>query len=425
MISTSPTPLPSENIHLTLPPVPPNPSSKGTSGAAPTEAHKRKVRPSDSPTTSGIPPGLLLRKYIPLFLPSTETKGLLTPCLTFHRPLLLHPVRLYTISWDKLAKLLFRQKLFNSFAPQVSVLTSTLVVSTGSLAITPVAPSSTEALLSPTNIINLESLIPDVDVMDFNSTELLPCGTLAFAPTSLPFLVLVASSLPPFHRPFGSTKFYKLPTLGNITDEEFKKAFELLEDIRELEKSGLVLERDDLAIENGRLLRELDQYSLCYEELQRANVKLKNIISKESAHRGALATKLKEATKKNSNLSLLCSEKEAQIGQLKESLVECQLKLKDQIAHSEKFTMNVVLHFSAIKLGIHRACLEMKSKYSVEHDGKEVLYSYLNTEELILHRFSNLTNNDYPFFKMVDTNSMDVGLLKKHMEDLDSATDVE
>lgn len=79
-------------------------------------------------------------------------------------------------------------------------------------------------------------------------------------------------------------------------------------------------------------------------------------------------------------------------------------------------------HSAAIELRIHRDGLEMTSKYSVE---QEVLYSYLYTKEFILHLFSDLTNYNYPFIKMLDTNSMDVGVLKKHPEDYDSATDVE
>ena len=71
---------------------------------------------------------------------------------------------------DEIAKLLFHQKLLKSFAPKVSLLNSTLVVSTGALAITHVAPTSTEAPLSPTNIINPDSLIHDVDATYFDST---------------------------------------------------------------------------------------------------------------------------------------------------------------------------------------------------------------------------------------------------------------
>lgn len=52
----------------------------------------------------------------------------------------------------------------------------------------------------------------------------------------------------------------------------------------------LAQEKEDLTAENGRLLRELDQYDQYHGELQKENVELKSIVIKESAHRAALAT---------------------------------------------------------------------------------------------------------------------------------------
>lgn len=57
----------------------------------------------------------------------------------------------------------------------------------------------------------------------------------------------------------------------------------------------------------------MDHYSQRHEELLRVNVELKNVISKESAYRAALATKLEEITKKNSDLGSVCFEKEIQL----------------------------------------------------------------------------------------------------------------
>lgn len=87
--------------------------------------------------------------------------------------------------------------------------------------------------------------------------------------------------------------------------------------------------------------------------------------------------------------------------------------------------MNVALQYIVVELGLHWSCLEMKIKYSVEIDGKKVLYLYPNTEEVILPRFSDLTNYDYPFFKMLNIDSIDVGLMKEHLEDPHSAIDVD
>ncbi|CAH1453478.1 unnamed protein product [Lactuca virosa] len=94
------------------------------------------------------------------------------------------------------------------------------------------------------------------------------------------------------------------------------------------------------------------------------------------------------------------------------------------VLNSEEFsTMNATLQSAAIELGLLRDFLQMKIKYSVEFDGKEVLYSYPNVEDDILQRFFYLTNYDYLFLKMQNTGSMDAGLLKKHLEDSDLTTD--
>ncbi|CAH1433443.1 unnamed protein product [Lactuca virosa] len=97
------------------------------------------------------------------------------------------------------------------------------------------------------------------------------------------------------------------------------------------------------------------------------------------------------------------------------------------LLNSEEFsTMNVSLQSTAIELGLNRACLEMKNKYLAELEGKEVLYSYPNVEEVILQCFSDLTSYDYLFFKMLDTDNMDMGLLKgKRFDRHRLATDAE
>lgn len=83
------------------------------------------------------------------------------------------------------------------------------------------------------------------------------------------------------------------------------------------------MEKGDLATKNGCLHRVLDHYSQLHEELMRVNVKLKNVIRKESNHRAALATKLEEITKHNFEWGFVCSNKGTQIDQPKESLADC------------------------------------------------------------------------------------------------------
>ncbi|CAI9290981.1 unnamed protein product [Lactuca saligna] len=214
---------------------------------------------------------------------------------------------------------MFCQRLFNAFAHPTSIMTSDPPASTATL----VVPLYTKDPLDPTNVINLDSLIPDVDVMHFysaipfpgsSSSEILSLpkmgGTLPYFPTSLPILVSVASSLPSFLHPFASNMIFQLLSLGNMINEE-----------------------------------------------------------------------------------------------------------------EEFIMMNATLQSAAIELGLNRYFLEMKIKYSVELDGKEVLYSYPNVEDVILQRFFDLTNYDYPFLKMLNADSMDASLLKKHLEDSDVTTD--
>ncbi|CAH1453476.1 unnamed protein product [Lactuca virosa] len=68
----------------------------------------------------------------------------------------------------ELEKIMFRQRLFNAFAPQASVLTSDPPVSTVSLVVTPVVPLSTKDPSDSANVINLDSLIPDMDARNFD-----------------------------------------------------------------------------------------------------------------------------------------------------------------------------------------------------------------------------------------------------------------
>lgn len=67
----------------------------------------------------------------------------------------------------------------------------------------------------------------------------------------------------------------------------------------------------------------------------------------------------------------------------------------------------------------------MKNKYSTELEGKEILNSYSNAKKVILQQFSDISTHDYLFFKILGTDSIDVGLLKKHLEDTDLTTDAE
>ncbi|CAH1453753.1 unnamed protein product [Lactuca virosa] len=175
------TPLSSESTHNKPLPVPPNSSSKGASGADPLGDHKHGFRPSDSTDTSGIPPLSSPKKMYSI---SSFPKAPLVSLEAIVRPTpiqsdsLVISTKLIPSGSDAmvhlcrghLAKLMFLQWLFNSFAPP----TSDPPASTAALVVTPVVSISTEAPSDLANVINLDSLIPDMDVTYVNSAGPLP-----------------------------------------------------------------------------------------------------------------------------------------------------------------------------------------------------------------------------------------------------------
>ena len=75
--------------------------------------------------------------------------------------------------------------------------------------------------------------------------------------------------------------------------------------------------------------------------------------------------------------------------------------------------VNATLHTSAIQLGLHQACVDMKEKYLEELKDKSVLYSYPDAQRQIIDHFFELTTYKYSLLSALGDEGMDVGGLKK------------
>ncbi|CAH1424439.1 unnamed protein product [Lactuca virosa] len=83
--------------------------------------------------------------------------------------------------------------------------------------------------------------------------------------------------------------------------------------------------------------------------------------------------------------------------------------------------VNVALQTSAIQLGLHQACVDLKVKYPEELKGKNVLYSYPDAQRQIIERFADMTTYKYSLVSALGNEEMDVGGLKKLLKVVDSS----
>ena len=63
--------------------------------------------------------------------------------------------------------------------------------------------------------------------------------------------------------------------------------------------------------------------------------------------------------------------------------------------------------------------MDMKEKYVVDFEGKNFLYSYPNTQRLVLDHFASRVSHKYSLFKILEGDSVDVNLLKEKLDALD------
>ncbi|CAH1421298.1 unnamed protein product [Lactuca virosa] len=219
---------------------------------------------------------------------------------------------------------------------------------------------------------------------------------------------------------FNITTIPRSLELVSASDEETldKARSHLMEEsIRQLKEIGKIHERTEQEVQELRervkglsernffLVNELSESIRCQNELKNLNEYLQIKEDDAIGHRSVLASELEEKnqkieslklqfTQKLSELEISCSDKDVHIKMLEEELVVREGHLADRDAeirasklwwlvqegipsfvrallNSTNFRdLNVGVKTTAIQLGLHQACMEMKEKYVDALEGK-------------------------------------------------------
>ncbi|KAL4579807.1 hypothetical protein LXL04_015974 [Taraxacum kok-saghyz] len=86
------------------------------------------------------------------------------------------------------------------------------------------------------------------------------------------------------------------------------------------------------------------------------------------------------------------------------------------ILNSEEFgSLNAAYQAASIQVGLMQACLEMKTKYAVL-EGEPLLYSFPQSQENLMDRFSEMTGNEYQLLKMLGAGILEVESLNRYLD---------
>ncbi|CAH1438175.1 unnamed protein product [Lactuca virosa] len=287
---------------------------------------------------------------------------------------------------------------------------------------------------------------------------------------TMPTLVTLAASLPRFKHPFAMTSVPKSPfETGVASDEEaldkarsclmegmhllnevFVRTKTLHEQTKE-EAKRVKEEVVSLSERNQSLVKDFSQALGQQEELNKLNqdlqLNLDDAVSQLEIVCSSKDVSIKLLEEELAATKLLMFEKDARIATLSDS----QLLMEENIASyqtgadqkaeelrwvikegiptfvrafldsSDFGAVNAALQTFAIQLGLHKACVDMKEKYTEELKGKNVLYSYLDAHHQIMERFSEMTTYKYSLVSALESEEMDVGGLKKLLKTVDSS----
>ncbi|KAL4591540.1 hypothetical protein LXL04_004509 [Taraxacum kok-saghyz] len=86
------------------------------------------------------------------------------------------------------------------------------------------------------------------------------------------------------------------------------------------------------------------------------------------------------------------------------------------ILNSEEFgSLNGACQAASIQVGLTQACLEMKTKYAAL-EGEPLLYSFPQSQENLMDRFSEMTGHKYQLLQMLDAGTLEVESLKRYLD---------
>ncbi|KAL4578390.1 hypothetical protein LXL04_014513 [Taraxacum kok-saghyz] len=87
------------------------------------------------------------------------------------------------------------------------------------------------------------------------------------------------------------------------------------------------------------------------------------------------------------------------------------------VLNSQEFgNLKALCQAASIQIGLTQACLEMRDRYPILAN-EPLLYSYPTSQDVLLDRFMEATGYEYHLLRMLKAGSMDVGSLKKFLEE--------
>ncbi|KAL4567937.1 hypothetical protein LXL04_023533 [Taraxacum kok-saghyz] len=272
---------------------------------------------------------------------------------------------------------------------------------------------------------------------------------------SCPTLVSLTAALPAFMHPYSPSGIAKPSGLGKLSEEEgldrartraanlaaqkaeFDRVSALVDETNKMqarlteEKTKLLQGYQQMELRNQELVMELDGLRDKQKELSELNRSVQEQLEVTQRYREADLKGLEEAGQQFESLKVLFSEKvygfEILCNQKEVILKRQEMELKGSnkgvascvrdVLNSQEFgNLNALCQGASIQIGLTQACLEMKDKYPVLAN-EPLLYSYPTSQDVLLDRFMEATGYEYHLLRMLKAGSMDVGSLKKFLEE--------
>ncbi|KAL4582713.1 hypothetical protein LXL04_007272 [Taraxacum kok-saghyz] len=195
------------------------------------------------------------------------------------------------------------------------------------------------------------------------------------------------------------------------------------------EKTKLLQGYQQMELRNQELVMKLGGLRDKQKELSDLNRSVQEQLEVAQRYREADLKRLEEAGQQFESLKVLFLEKvsgfEILCNQKEVILKRQEMELKDQrvascvraVLNSQEFgNLNSLCQAASIQIGLTHACLEMKDKYPVLAN-EPLPYSYPTSQDVLLDRFMEATGYEYHLLRMLKAGSMDVGSLKKFLEE--------
>ncbi|KAL4575578.1 hypothetical protein LXL04_022426 [Taraxacum kok-saghyz] len=216
------------------------------------------------------------------------------------------------------------------------------------------------------------------------------------------------------------------------------------------ENSRLAQELQQMELRNQELTMELDRIREKQKESLEARQTIERQLEEVQRHREADLRRLEELgqqfdslkalfSEKVSSLDILCNQREVvlkiQEVELQEQKVqllgledrvkvlttECSAAKQNSLFYQQMSEQHagdlawLLKQGVTASVGLTQACLEMKTKYAVL-EGEPLLYSFPQSQENRMDRFSEMTGHEYQLLKMLNAGTLEVESLKRYLD---------